>query len=324
MSRPSWHDPGVISTSRDSRGLVLGGIPGAPAPRVAAVDGHALEQRAARLVSRSIKKDSKDAGLELAVRCIDLTTLEGADTPGKVRALCARALRPDPENPAVPPVAAVCVYPALVADARRALGDSGVRVASVAGAFPSGQSPLDTRLEEIRRAVADGADEIDIVLNRNALLAGHPDVVFAEVAAAKDACGPAHLKTILETGELGSYDMVRLAAELAMAAGSDVIKTSTGKIGTSATPPVALCMAEAIRDHHARTGRAVGLKLAGGIRTSKQALGFLALVAETLGTAWLDPERFRFGASTLLNDVVLQMRYRATGRYPRAGYLPVD
>ena len=199
-----------------------------------------------------------------------------------------------------------------------------MRVASVAGAFPSGQSHLEQRLEEIRRAVEDGADEMDIVLNRGALLAGRLDVVHAEVAASKEACGPAHLKTILETGELGSYEMVRLASMVAMAAGSDVIKTSTGKLPVSATPAVALCMAEAIRDFADETGRPVGLKLAGGIRTSKQALGYLALVSETLGTDWLTPERFRLGASTLLNDIVLQRRFQRSGRYARTDDLPVD
>ncbi len=288
------------------------------------VDALALEERAARLAGRSVKRESKAAGLELAVRCIDLTTLEGADTPGKVRAMCARALRPDPEDPALAPVAAVCVYPSLVPVARAALHGTGVRIASVAGAFPSGQSPLAERLDEIRAAVADGADEIDIVLNRGALLAGRLDEVHDEVAAAKEACGDAHLKTILETGELGSYEMVRRASEIAMAAGSDVIKTSTGKLPVSATPAVALCMAEAIRDHAEATGVAVGLKLAGGIRTSKQALGYLALVAETLGTGWLTPDRLRFGASTLLNDIVLQLRFARTGRYARTTDLPVD
>jgi deoxyribose-phosphate aldolase len=289
-----------------------------------AVDGLALEERAARLTARSIKRESKAAGLELAVRCIDLTTLEGADTPGKVRAMCARALRPDPDDPALAPVAAVCVYGSLVGVAREAVAGTPVRVASVAGAFPSGQSPLEERLEEIRDAVADGADEVDIVLNRGALLAGRLGVVHDEVAAAKEACGDAHLKTILETGELGSYEMVRLAAGIAMAAGTDVIKTSTGKLPVSATPAVALCMAEAIRDVADATGREVGLKLAGGIRTSKQALGYLALVAETLGPDWLTPERFRIGASTLLNDIVLQRRFIRTGRYGRTDDLPVD
>jgi deoxyribose-phosphate aldolase len=314
----------MLTLGRDSRGAVLNGA-GLDRPvRVAAVDGHALEQRAARLTARSIKRESKRAGLELAVRCIDLTTLEGADTPGKVRALCARALRPDPDDPSLAPVAAVCVYGSLVAEAHAALEGTDVRVASVAGAFPSGQSHLEQRLDEIRRAVEDGADEVDIVLNRGALLAGRLDVVHDEVAASKDACGDAHLKTILETGELGSYEMVRLASMVAMAAGSDVIKTSTGKLRVSATPPVALCMAEAIREFADETGRAVGLKLAGGIRTSKQALGYLALVSETLGAEWLTPERFRLGASTLLNDIVLQRRFQRSGRYARSDDLPVD
>jgi deoxyribose-phosphate aldolase len=313
----------MLSLSRDGRGILLD-TAGEPPLRVAAVDGLALEERARRLASRSIKRESKRAGLELAIRCIDLTTLEGADTPGKVRAMCARALRPDPDDPTVPPVAAVCVYGALVGVASDALAGSPVRVASVAGAFPSGQSPLQERLDEIRDAVADGADEIDIVLNRGALLSGRIGQVYDEVAASKDACGDAHLKTILETGELGSYEAVRLAATVAMAAGSDVIKTSTGKLPSSATPAMALCMAEAIREHADATGREVGLKLAGGIRTAKQALGYLAIVAETLGTAWLTPERFRLGASTLLNDIVLQLRFARTGRYGRTDDLPVD
>jgi deoxyribose-phosphate aldolase len=313
----------MITLDRDGRGPVLD-LGAGRSLRVAAVDGYARAQRAARLVARSNTRECKAAGLELAVRCIDLTTLEGMDTPGKVRALCARALRPDPDDPTVPPVAAVCVYPALVAVAAEAVAGTGVHVASVAGAFPSGQSHLDDRLDEIRQAVADGADEIDIVLNRGALLAGRLQDVFDEVAASKEACGPAHLKTILETGELGSYEMTRLASMIAMAAGSDVIKTSTGKLPVSATPATALCMAEAIRDHADATGREVGLKLAGGIRTSKQALGYLALVSETLGTAWLHPDRFRIGASSLLNDILLQLRFRRTGRYARTTDLPVD
>lgn len=314
----------MLTRTRDSRGIAIEGVALDGPLRVAAVDGYALEARAARLAARSIKRESKRAGIELAIRAIDLTTLEGADTPGKVRAICARARHPDPEDPTVPPVAAVCVYGALVAVAAAALESSGVHVASVAGAFPSGQSHIEGRLEEIRRAVADGADEIDIVLNRGALLAGRLDVVHDEIVASKAACGDAHLKTILETGELGSYEMVRLASMVAMAAGSDVIKTSTGKLPVSATPAVALCMSEAIRDFADHTGRIVGLKLAGGIRTTKQALGYLAIVAETLGVDWLTPDRFRLGASTLLNDLVLQRRFQATGRYARLGDLPVD
>jgi deoxyribose-phosphate aldolase len=315
---------GMLTRARDSRGVTIEGIALDRPLRVSAVDGYALEERAARLAGRSIKRESKRAGIELAVRTIDLTTLEGADTPGKVRALCARALHPDPDDPTLPPVAAVCVYGSLVAVAAEKLRGTPVRVASVAGAFPSGQSHLEDRLEEIRHAVADGADEIDIVLNRGALLSGHLDVVHDEIVASKAACGDAHLKTILETGELGSYEMVRLASMVAMAAGSDVIKTSTGKLPVSATPAVALCMAEAIRDFADQTGGTVGLKLAGGIRTSKQALGYLAIVAETLGVDWLTPERFRLGASTLLNDLVLQRRFQDTGRYARLSDLPVD
>lgn len=294
------------------------------APRTGSVDAYALEQRAARLMSRSIKRESKAAGLALAASCIDLTTLEGSDTPGKVRALCARALRPDPDDAALPPVAAVCVYPAQVATAAAALHGSGVHIASVAGGFPSGQTPLSERLDEIRAAVADGADEIDIVINRGALLAGDLARVHEEIAASKEACGGAHLKTILETGELGSFEMIRRASLIAIAAGSDVIKTSTGKLPVGATPASALCMAEAIRDSVDAGGPPVGLKLAGGIRTSKQALGYLALVAETLGLDWLTPERFRIGASTLLNDIVLQRRFARTGGYGRVVDLPVD
>lgn len=313
----------MTTLRHDARGAVIDG-PALDRPlRVAAVDAHALEARAARLMGRSIEGGSRRAGLELAVRCTDLTTLEGADTPGRVRALCARALRPDPDEPGLHPVAAVCVYPSLVAVARDALAGSGVRVASVAGAFPSGQSPLAGRLDEIRAAVADGADEIDIVLNRGALLSGRLDVVHDEVVAAKRACGGARLKTILESGELGSYEMVRRAAMVALAAGSDVIKTSTGKLGASATPPVALCMAEALRDFADATGRAAGLKLAGGIRSATQALGYLALVAETLGAGWLAPDRLRFGASTLLDDVVQRLRAARSGANARTGDLPV-
>lgn len=289
-----------------------------------AVDAVALETRAAELCTRSIKQRSKLAALELAIRCMDLTTLEGADTPGRVAGLCARAARPDPDDPTVPPVAAVCVYPSLVAHARRCLGDATVAVASVAGAFPSGQAPLEERLAEIRQAVADGADEIDIVLHRGDFLAGRFDRVRQDIEAARDACGPAHLKTILEVAELGSYDAVRQASLLAMAAGSHFIKTSTGKLPVSATPAYALVMAEAIREHAASTGEMVGLKLAGGIRTAKQSWHYLVIVSETLGREWLTPARFRLGASSLLNDVLLQLRFQQSGRYHRPSDLPTD
>ena len=295
-------------------GRVLDGL----GVRVTPVDAVGLEARAAALTTRSIKRETKQAALDLSIRCTDLTTLEGADTPGAVRALCAKALRPDPADPAVPSVAAVCVYPELVATAVGALEGHDVAVASVAGAFPAGLGPLTTRLDEIRWVVDQGADEVDIVLNRSAFLSGRFSVAFDEVAASGEARGSAKLKVILETGELGSYDQVRRASMLAMAAGADVIKTSTGKIGTSATHPVALCMAEAIRDFQDQTGRAVGLKLAGGIRTAKQAWHHLVIVNETLGADWLTPTRFRFGASSLLNDLLMTRAKLMTGRYQRS------
>lgn len=285
--------------------------------RATPVDAVGLEARAQALCGRSVKKESKRYALDLAVRCIDLTTLEGVDTPGKVRSLCAKARRPDPADPSVPPVAAVCVYPELVAVAVEALRGTDIAVASVAGAFPSGLGPLESRLTEIAWAVAQGANEIDIVLNRSAFLRGDLDLAHDEIVASKEACGAAHLKVILETGELGSYDAVRRASMVAMAAGADFIKTSTGKIGTAATPPVALCMAEAIREFHDATGQPVGLKLAGGIRTAKQAWQYLVIVNETLGAAWLDPGRFRLGASSLLNDVLMQLARLRDGRYQR-------
>jgi deoxyribose-phosphate aldolase len=291
---------------------------------VTAVDAVMLEARAASLASRSIKTSSKERALDLAIRCIDLTTLEGADTPGKVRALASKAVRPDPLDATVPRVAAVCVYPTLVAEAAAAVAGSGVHVASVAGAFPSGLSFIDLRLAEIRRAVADGADEIDIVLNRSAFLAGRYQEAFDEIAAAKEACGAAHLKTILETGELGCYDQIRRASVLAMAAGSDFIKTSTGKVAPAATLPTALCMAEAIRDFHRDTGIGVGLKLAGGIRNAKQAWQYLVVVLETLGSEWMTPTRLRLGASSLLNDLLLQRAKLRTGRYEKPSRFTID
>ncbi len=305
-------------TSDWVRALATGAV------RIPAVDAVGLEARAAALAGRSIKKATKLAALRLAIECMDLTTLEGVDTPGKVRALCTKAMHPDPADPSVPAVAAVCVYPELVAVAKHALGASGVKVASVAGTFPAGLGPLPTRLDEIRRAVEAGADEIDIVLNRSAFLAGDLAQAFDDIVASKRACGTAHLKVILETGELGSYDGVRRASMLAMAAGADFIKTSTGKIGTNATPPFALVMCEAIRDHFEATGERVGLKLAGGIRTAKQSWQYLVIVNETLGGEWLTPERFRLGASSLLNDVLMQRRMQATGRYQRPDDFTVD
>ena len=285
--------------------------------RVTAVDAVGLEARAATLTTRSIKRESKLAALDLSIRCTDLTTLEGADTPGAVRALCAKAIRPDPVDPEVPSVAAVCVYPEMVATAVAAVEGHGIAVASVAGSFPAGLGPLAVRLDEIRWVVEQGADEVDMVLNRSAFLSGRYGVAFDEIEASADASGAAKLKVILETGELGSYDQVRRASMLAMAAGADVIKTSTGKIGTSATHPVALCMAEAIRDFEDQTGRRVGLKLAGGIRSAKAAWHHLVIVNETLGPDWLTPAMFRFGASSLLNDLLMSRAKLQTGRYQR-------
>ena len=292
--------------------------------RVPPVDAVGLEERAAALGGRSIKKEAKLAALSLLIRCIDLTTLEGADTPGRVQGLCAKARRPEPSDRTVAPVAAVCVYPLMVPVAVEALAGSGVKVASVAGAFPSGLSDLGVRLADIRTAVAAGADEIDIVLNRSAFLAGDYRRAFDDIVASRQACGPAHLKVILETGELGTFDQVRRASALAMAAGADFIKTSTGKVASAATLPMALCMAEAIRDFADQTGKQVGLKAAGGVRTAKQGWQYLVVMQETLGPEWLTPDLFRIGASSLLNDVLLQLRFQATGRYSRPEHVSVD
>lgn len=279
------------------------------------VDAVMVEERAAALAKRSIKASTKVAGLKLAVRMMDLTTLEGKDTPGKVRQLCQKALRPLDSDGSIGPCAAVCVYPNLVPIAKEALRGSGVNVASVATAFPSGQSPLSVKLDDTRKAVELGADEIDMVIDRGAMLTGDYGKVFDEIAATKEACGQAHLKVILETGELGSYDLVRKASELAIAAGGDFIKTSTGKVQPAATPAVTLVMLEAIRDHYYATGRRIGMKPAGGVRTAKQALHYLVIVKETLGDAWLTPDLFRFGASALLNDVLMQLEKERTGTY---------
>jgi deoxyribose-phosphate aldolase len=297
---------------------------GALMARVTGVDAVGLEERAAVLAKRSIKRDSKLWALDLAIRCIDLTTLEGADTPGKVVAMCAKAVRPDPGDRSIPSVAAVCIYPELVPVASGQLEGTGVRVASVAGAFPSGLGPLDDRLSEIRHAVAMGADEVDIVLNRSAFLSGRYRQAFEEIAAAKEASGPAHLKVILEVAELGSYDQARRASVLAMAAGADFIKTSTGKLATGATLPSALCMMEAARDFREETGRRVGIKVAGGVRQSKQAVQYLVLLYETLGPEWMSPEMFRIGASTLLNDVLMQIGKERTGVYQGPDYFTID
>jgi deoxyribose-phosphate aldolase len=302
-----------MSQTLAPRALELPG--GGRLPRVGAVDAVALEARAAELAKRSIKRESKLFALDLAIRMMDLTTLEGADTPGKVRALSAKAIRPDPLDPTVPSVAAVCIYPSLVRVARRALTGSTVKVASVATAFPSGQASLDVKLEDVRAAVEAGADEIDMVIDRGAFLSGRIGQVYDEVVAVKDACGSAHLKVILETGELGTYDAVRRASLVTIAGGADFIKTSTGKVAPAATLPVTLCMLEVIRDVHEETGAVIGMKPAGGIRTAKHAIQYLCLVHETLGAEWLTPDLFRFGASSLLNDVLLQLRKQRTGIY---------
>jgi deoxyribose-phosphate aldolase len=291
---------------------------------VRSVDQVGAEERAAALAKRSIKRSSKLRALDLAIRCMDLTTLEGADTPGKVAALCSKAVRPLPGDDRIPSVAAVCVYPALVAHAARRLAGTGVRVASVATAFPSGQTFLDVKLAEARQAVAAGADEVDMVIDRAAFLSGDYQKVYDEVGAVKEACGGACLKVILEAGELGTYDDVRRAAILAMAAGADFVKTSTGKVSPGATLPASLVMMEAIRDFHRETGRRVGFKAAGGIRASKAAIAYLVLAQETLGPAWLTPDLFRLGASSLLNDVLMQVQRERTGAYQSPDYFTVD
>ena len=306
--------------------------------RIRTVDPVMAAHRAAEFTSRSIKTDAKAKGLRLAVSMTDLTTLEGADTPEKVRSLCRRAQSPSaqPADPPIPPVAAVCVYPSLVHDASLALGpSSSIRIASVATAFPSGQAPLDTRLAEVDAAVSAGADEIDMVVNRGAFLAGRYDEFQEEIVQVKRACGASHLKIILETGELGSLDKIRLASDLAIEAaavaphdgqslqdGEVFIKTSTGKIQPAATMPVCLVMLEAIRDQFLRTNERVGMKPAGGIRAAKQSLHYLVMVRETLGESWLDPRLFRFGASSLLDDLVRQILRQSTGRYAGTGDVP--
>ena len=294
----------------------LEGLPG--------VDQVGAEARAAGLGTRSIKTTAKAYAIDLAISMVDLTTLEGSDTPGKVRALAAKAQRPDPSDLSCPSVAAVCVYPDMVADVVAAVRGSGVHVASVATAFPSGRSSLDIKLADTANAVAAGADEIDMVIDRGAFLAGDYDTVFEQIEAVKKACGTAHLKVIFETGELATYDNVRRASWLAMMAGADFIKTSTGKVQPAATLPVTLVMLEAVRDYRRETGRQVGVKPAGGIRTSKDAIKYLVMVNEVCGDDWLSPDWFRFGASTLLNDLLLQRQKLATGHYSGPDYVTLD
>jgi len=302
----------TIASLADARDIVASAPP---------VDAVAAEERAASLAKRSIKKEAKRFALDLAIRCTDLTTLEGADTDGRVRSLCDKAVYPDPLDHAVPSVAAVCIYPARIAEAAERLQGTSIHVASVATAFPSGQTFAEIKTAETRAAVAAGADEIDMVIDRGAFLGGDYARVFDEIVAVKEACGHAHLKVILETGELGSYDAVRRASHLAMAAGADFIKTSTGKVQPAATLPVSLVMLEAVRDWHEKTGRVVGFKAAGGIRTAKQAIAHLVLVNETVGAEWLTAERFRLGASTLLKDVLQQLATQRTGSYWSADYV---
>src|SRR5438132_8390094 len=293
-------------------------------PRIGAIDQVAVEARAGELAKRSIKKDAKLFALELGIRCMDLTTLEGSDTPGKVAALCSKAIRPDPSDAHIPSVAAVCVYPNLVPVAVERLRGTGIHVASVATGFPSGQYPTDIKIADARRAVEAGADEIDMVIDRGAFLSGRYAKVYDEIVKVKEAVGDAHLKVILETGELGTYDNVRRASLLAMAAGADFVKTSTGKLPSAATLPVALVMLEAIRDVYEETGRMVGMKAAGGIRNAKQAVQHLVIVHETIGPERLTPDLYRLGASSLLNDILLQIRKEKTGAYQSPDYFTVD
>lgn len=305
-----------ITSTEASLRRFLHGLPG--------VDQVGAEARAASLATRSIKTTAKQFAIDLAISMIDLTTLEGQDTEGKVRALCAKALRPDPTDRDVPRVAAICVYPDLVGVAKQALAGSTVKVASVATGFPSGRTSLAVKEADTRDAVAAGADEVDMVIDRGAFLAGRYGQVFDEIVAVKQAAQPAHLKVILETGELSTYDNVRRASWLAMLAGADFIKTSTGKVAPAATLPVTLTMLEAVRDFREATGRQVGVKPAGGIRTTKDAIKYLVLVNETTGSDWLDPDWFRIGASSLLNDLLMQRQRMATGRYAGPDYFTID
>ncbi|WAP60841.1 deoxyribose-phosphate aldolase [Streptomyces sp. S465] len=310
-----------VTASDSALRRFLHGLPG--------VDAVGLQARAATLGTRSIKTTAKAYAIDLAISMIDLTTLEGADTPGKVRALCAKGLNPDPTDRTVPRVAAICVYGDMVATAKEALGGSDIQVAAVATAFPSGRAALPVKLADTREAVAAGADEIDMVIDRGAFLSGRYLEVFEEIRQVKDACAredgtAAHLKVIFETGELQTYDNVRRASWLAMLAGADFIKTSTGKVAVNATPPVTLVLLEAVRDFRAAIGVQVGVKPAGGIRTSKDAIKYLVMVNETLGEEWLSPQWFRFGASSLLNDLLMQRQKLSTGRYSGPDYVTVD
>jgi deoxyribose-phosphate aldolase len=307
---------GDVTRSESAFRTFLHGLPG--------VDQVGAEARTAVLSTRSIKTTAKAWAIDTAISMVDLTTLEGADTPGKVRSLAAKARRPDSSDPTCPPVAAVCVYGDLAGVAKEALAGTGISVAAVATAFPSGRASRAVKLADVRDAVANGADEIDMVIDRGAFLTGRYLDVYDEILAVKDACGDAHLKVILETGELVTLDNVRRASWLAMLAGADFIKTSTGKISPAATLPVCLVMLEAVRDFRSATGRQVGVKPAGGIRTTKDAVRHLVLINETAGADWLTPDWFRFGASSLLNDLLLQRQKLRTGHYSGPDYVTID
>jgi deoxyribose-phosphate aldolase len=287
------------------------------------VDQVGVEERVARFRTRSIKKESKLFALKLALQMVDLTTLEGMDSPGKVRQLCYKALYPHGTDPEIPHVAAICVYPNRVRLAAEILKGSGIHVASVATSFPSGMGTLESRIDEVTYAVDEGADEIDMVISRWAFLKGEYNYVYDEIAAIKEACGPAHLKVILETGELETYENVRKASDIAIYAGADFIKTSTGKVSPAATMPVTLVMLYAIRDYYMKTGNKIGMKPAGGIRDSKTALHYLVMVKETLGADWLTPDLFRFGASALANDLLMQIVKQKTGHYQSPDYFSI-
>ncbi|GAB3464786.1 deoxyribose-phosphate aldolase [Actinophytocola sediminis] len=322
MSSPSTAStglpPSLTDATRDETSLrrFLHGLPG--------VDQVGVEQRAAGLATRSIKKAAKLWAIDTAIGMVDLTTLEGADTDGKIRSLCAKARRPDPERPEVPPVAAVCVYPDMVPVAVAALHGTAINIASVATAFPSGRSSLPVKIADTELAVAAGATEVDMVIDRGAFLSGRYGRVFDEIVTIKQASGDAHLKVILETGELATYDNVRRASWLAMLAGADFIKTSTGKVSPAATLPVTHVMLQAVRDWHTATGTRIGVKPAGGIRTTKDAIRYLVAVHEVAGPEWLTADKFRFGASSLLNDLLMQRRTQLDGHYSGPDYVTVD
>ena len=289
-----------------------------------AIDQVNTQERVARLFSRSIKKDSKMQALYLALSMIDLTTLEGKDSEGKVKQLCYKASHLHYKHPGLPYVAAICVYPTMVPIAKKELAGTGINVASVATAFPSGMADINAKLDEVKSVVDAGADEVDMVISRGRFLNGDYNYVSDEISQVKDACGKAHLKVILETGELVTLDNVQLASDIAMEAGADFIKTSTGKVSPAATPPVVLTMLEAIRDFQIKTGKKIGMKPAGGIGTAKQAIQYLVMIKETLGDDWLSPNLFRFGASSLANDILMQIMKQSTGQYQSKDYFSID